>query len=120
MNRVFLLNIAFGILMSLSIGCSTIHYRNSNTIPVFVGPTPNHSIKKSRVGRTQFFLWGAVPRLHYVFVDQEIKDMGFVSGANVSIEEFQTWGDFALTLFSLGIVIPKSYRIEAYGEEGEY
>lgn len=101
-------------------GCSTIHYRNTNAIPLFVGPTVNHSLKKSRVGHVNFFLWGAVPRIHYIFVDQEVKDMGFVSGANVAIEEFQTWGDMFLTLFSLGIVISKSYRIDAYGEEGEY
>ena len=50
-----------------------------------------------------------------MWTDHEVIQMGFQSGSNISIREYQSWQNFALTILSFGMYIPKNYEITVYG-----
>jgi len=95
--------------------CTTTHYRSRGQLPILVGVKEEHSAIFSHEGQNSFFLWGLLPQNHVVWIDEEVSQMGFVSGANISVEEYQTGLNLLKTILTLGMYIPKNYRITAYG-----
>ncbi len=108
---IFLLNIF------LNISCTTIAYKSSNEIPVSI-------YKKSWCrdefvinGETDFYLWGMVPSSRTIWLDQEIGRSAMTAGANIVIEEFQSFKNLFLTIISFGMYVPMNYTIVGYGEK---
>ncbi len=99
--------------------CTTIHFRSSGTTSVPIGVKEGHKDKDEVIKKKYFFLWGAVPKSHIVYVDREIVDRGYFSGANVIISEYQTFWDWFFSMLSFGIYIPKTYSIEFNGYRRE-
>ena len=95
--------------------CTVLHFRSKGTIPLAVGQRAGHTVRKVIKGEKRFYLWGIVPRQHYVLVDKIVDDSGFASGANVTISEYQSFLNFVISVISLGIYIPKNYEIKLYG-----
>ena len=99
--------------------CTTMHFRSQGDVRLVVGLKDEHHIIRDIEGVKQYFLWGTIPRVHSVRVDKEVEDLGFTSGANVSVEEYQSFGNFVLSILSLGMYIPKNYRITVYGRRAK-
>lgn len=110
---MFLLFAIFFLLTS----CSSIEYTSQDTIPVFVGTTPNHNKSKTISGTKQFYLWGLLPEKHQVFLDEEFDRLKVDSIAEVQIEEYQTVGNFLKTIISLGMYVPINYKLTGKSSE---
>jgi hypothetical protein len=115
--------LAATLLINLMLGttaCTTVHFRSKGQIPVYIGPTDAHVVRRHVIGQIEFYMWGLIPRSHFVLVDELIMDEGFVSAANVASYEYQTFWDLFFSVASLGIYIPKHYRLDFFGLYGEY
>lgn len=88
-------------------------------IPVYVGRMKKHSKKRVFSGVKRFFLWGHVPGDQKVYLDKRFREKGLLSVANLTIEEFQTTGQFFQTLLSFGVFSIKSYKVTGYGMEAK-
>ena len=95
--------------------CTSLHFRNSGQTEVPLGKKEGHSDEDSIEGERNYFLWGFVPRNHVVYVDREITDKGYYSGANVEVGEYQSYLNFFFSVISFGMWIPKNYRINFHG-----
>ena len=58
-------------------GCTTIHFRSNQSVPVSFEGNPNHQKEVSIVGHRDFYFWGVEPEEHVVYVDEEVKGAGF-------------------------------------------
>lgn len=104
-------------LLFLHFGCTAVYFKSKGMIPLSVGSKKNH-IKKSEVkGISEFYLYGIIPKTDQtIYIDELLlKKAGMRSAANISIYEFQTFGDMMTTMFSLGFYIPTRYKITAFG-----
>ncbi|OFZ17211.1 MAG: hypothetical protein A2X86_01810 [Bdellovibrionales bacterium GWA2_49_15] len=103
------------LILCCMLGCTTVHFRSSGQTKTLVGIKQGHYHRAQIVGEKKFFLWGLIPNSHIVWTDHEVIQMGFQSGSNISIREYQTWTNFAFTVLSFGMYIPKNYEITVYG-----
>lgn len=103
------------ILLPFISSCTTIEYSSKKVIPTHISVTKNHINRQSISGTKDFYLWGLVPEKHSVFIDDNMRDIGFVSSANTRIEEFQTFKQKMYSIISMGMYIPKSYKITSFG-----
>lgn len=99
------------IFLSLFTSCLTIEYTSNGAIPTEVYSNDFRTQKASIEGSREFYVWGMVPKKHTVEIDREVLNEGFISIKHVTVEEYQTWGDFIASLCTFGLYIGKSYRI---------
>lgn len=97
------------------ISCSQINYTSSSNINTYIAPHKGHSRKASHVGVRDFYLWGMVPSVHTVNVDDELADDGLLSAARVEIREYQDFMDVFWTYTTLGLYKPVRFEISGYG-----
>lgn len=95
--------------------CTTIHYRSSGLIAASFSPKKDHIHHTKSVGKKEFYLWGLLPKEHVVLVDEEMSKAGLISAANITIEEYQTSSDKAWSWISLGLFIPRTYKVRGFG-----
>jgi len=95
--------------------CAELRIHSRGHIPVWIGPKPGHNHYIEIEGKRQFFLWGLVPDVHEVNIDDELHEAGLLSAANVSVTIEQSWGSFFKEILSLGIYVPREYKIRAFG-----
>ena len=108
------------LLLLLTNGCTSINYQSNGKIPIFVGNTKKSTDKTSLIkGKKEFYLWGLYPKNHDVFLDEEFGKVGFQKINRFIIEEFQTTIDKLKVFASLGMYIPKRYRIIGHGSFGD-
>lgn len=98
--------------------CTTISFKGKGLIPLYLTERPDHQKYVEVKGHKEFYLWGLVGPDTEVFMDEEIYDQGFISAANVTVQEYQDLGHFLSALFSFGFYIPKDYKVTARGVEG--
>ena len=91
------------------------HFRSSGQTDIPLGLKEGHKDKDEIKGQRNYFLWGYVPRTHVVYVDKEIVDKGYFSGANLEVSEYQTFLNFILSVISFGMYIAKNYSIRFNG-----
>ena len=76
-----------------------------------------HGIIQEHFGEKDFYLWGIIPYEHKVYLDDIMKEYDFISVANIEIEEYQDTKNFLLSLMSLGLYVPRNYRVKFYGKK---
>jgi len=96
-------------------GCTTTHFKNSGTLPILTGVGPSFEGRSEVEIQKDFFLWGFLPETHTIWVDHVVAKMGFESGANIEIEEQSSWKNTIFSILSLGMFLPKSYKISVQG-----
>jgi len=98
------------------ISCTTITYRSSGQFPVYVYDITSENVIFDIEGKREFFLWGFYPGKVEVVIDEEVeRASALVNPSMVKIEEYQTFFDYVLSASSLGLYIPKRYRISGKG-----
>ena len=106
------------LLVFLSIGCTTIHYQSNEKIPVLWGSQKEVADEtKIILGKKDFYLWGFYPKSQSVFLDEEFKKVGFQKVNKTVIEEFQTAFDKIKEYITLGMYIPKRYKLIGHGKK---
>jgi len=85
-----------------------------------LGPKEGHDDIREFRDHKNFFLWGLLPQKHYVFLDRKVQDLGHISGANFHIEEYQSFMSMMISVITLGMWIPKDYRISLHGLKPDY
>ena len=105
------------LLVFLSMGCTTIHYQSNETIPVLWGGQKEVTDEtKMILGKKEFYVWGLYPKDQSVFLDREFSKVGFQKINKSVIEEFQTVLDKLKEYASLGMYIPKRYKLIGHGK----
>ncbi len=104
-----------GVLIFTLSACTSITFQSRGLIPVFITPKDQHNTFVKTSGQKEFYLWGLIGPDTIVEVDRELIDQGLASAANISLYEYQTFGSFCKSLLSLGLYIPKPYKMTAFG-----
>ena len=98
-------------------GCVSMSYESSQELPVTIDRNPSHNITMEVSGVKAFYLWGAIPERHTIWVDREFSQrwkLREVSG--LEIVEGQTFLDSLVSIVSLGLVVPRTYYLKGYGK----
>ncbi|GAB4410378.1 MAG: hypothetical protein OHK0056_13330 [Bacteriovoracaceae bacterium] len=95
--------------------CAEVRIHSRGKIPVWVGPKPGHNNVVEKEGVKQFFLWGLVPEVHEINLDEEFGDTGMISAANVTVEVEQSWSSLIKEILSLGLYNPRDYKVRGFG-----
>jgi hypothetical protein len=102
------------ILVSLLTGCTTIHFRSKNSIPVSFEGNPKHQKEVSVVGHRHFYFWGIEPEFHEVFIDEEVRKAGYDGISKVVIYEQKNPQDILISFLTLGFYLPRGYTITGF------
>lgn len=95
-------------------GCTTIHYRSKNTIPVSFEGNPKHQKEVSIVGHKHFYFWGAEPDEQEVFIDEEVRQAGYDGISKLIIYEQKDPQDILISFLTLGFYLPRGYTITGF------
>ena len=71
------------------------------------------------LGKKEFYLWGFYPKEQSVFLDNEFRKVGFQKINKIVIEEFQTALDKIKEYATLGMYIPKRYKLIGHGRKAD-
>jgi hypothetical protein len=106
---------AFILALVLS-ACSTIHYASLGKGTVNLADRINLTDTFQVEGDRVFYLWGLYPREHVVWVDQEIYGKtNIVRPGAIKIEEYQTWRNALISVATLGMYVPRNWRLSGKG-----
>lgn len=98
-------------------GCTTIHFRSNNAVPVTFGENPKEQKEVTIIGHRQFFFWGVDPDAHVVYVDEEVKKAGYDSISKLIIYEQKNPQDILISFLTFGIYLPRGYTITGFTSE---
>lgn len=102
------------ILFSLISGCTTIHFRSKNSVPVTFEGNPKDQREVSIVGHRDFYFWGVEPREHEVYIDEEVKNAGYNSISKLIIYEHKNPQDILISFLTLGFYLPRGFTITGF------
>ena len=97
--------------------CTTLTFKSYGEFPIHLGPKKYHGEIEVYEGEKDFYLWGIIPYEHKIYLDTIMKNYDFVSVANLEVEEYQSFGNFVLSTLSLGLYIPRNYRVKFNGKK---
>jgi hypothetical protein len=95
-------------------GCTTIHYRSKNSIPVSFEGNPKHQKEVTITGHKHFYFWGVEPEQHEVFIDEEVRKAGYDGISKLIIYEQKNPQDILISFLTLGFYLPRGYTITGY------
>jgi len=75
----------------------------------------NDESRRSVEGEREFYLFGLIPKKHTVYVDEELSKRGLKKIKNLKTSTFMTNMQRFKSIISLGLFIPRSYRVSAFG-----
>jgi hypothetical protein len=107
--KILLLILAFAVS-----GCTTIHFRSKNSIPVSFEGNPKHQKEVAIVGHRPFYFWGVEPEHHEVFIDEEVRKAGYDGISKLVIYEQKNPQDILISFLTLGFYLPRGYTITGY------
>lgn len=102
------------ILLATISGCTTIHFRSKNTIPVSFEGNPKHQKEVTVEGHRHFYFWGVEPEHHEVFIDEEVRKAGYDGISKLIIYEQKNPQDILISFLTLGLYLPRGYTITGY------
>lgn len=102
------------ILFVTMVGCTTIHFRSKNTIPVSFAGNPAHQKEVSIVGHRNFYFWGLEPEEHEVFIDEEVRKAGYDGISKLIIYEQKNPQDMLISFLTFGLYLPRGYTITGF------
>ena len=97
--------------------CSVLSFKSTGQYPLQLGQKKGYGLVEEFIGEKVFYAWGIVPYEHVIFIDQLVGESDFSSVANIRVEEYQSFENFFWSIISLGIYIPKNYRVKVYGKK---
>lgn len=97
-------------------GCTTIHFRSENIIPVTFEGNPNHQRPVEITGTRDFYFWGLNPEHHEVYIDRELKKAGIQSLSKAIIYEQKDPQDMLISFLTFGLYLPRSWTIMGFTE----
>lgn len=97
--------------------CTTLTFKSYGEFPIHLGPKKYHGEIEVYEGEKDFYLWGIIPYEHKIYLDTIMKNYDFVSVANLEVEEYQSFGNFVLSTLSLGLYVPRNYRVKFNGKK---
>lgn len=95
-------------------GCTTIHFRSKNTVPLTFEGNPEHRKEVSIVGHQDFYFWGIEPEYHEVFIDEEVRKAGYDGMSKLIIYEHKNPQDILISFLTLGFYMPRGYTITGF------
>ena len=95
-------------------GCTTIHFRSNNSIPVSFEGNPKHQKEVSIVGHRHFYFWGIEPAEHEVYIDEEVRKAGHDGISKLIIYEHKNPQDMLISFLTLGLYLPRGYTITGF------
>jgi hypothetical protein len=95
-------------------GCTTIHYRSKNTIPVSFEGNSKHQKEVFIEGHRHFYFWGVEPEHHEVFIDEEVRKAGYDGISKLVIYEQKNPQDTLISFLTLGFYLPRGYTITGF------
>lgn len=97
-------------------GCTTIHFRSNNTIPISFTGNPQHQKEVVVQGKRNFYWWGTDPDFAVVFVDDEIKRAGYSALSKAIIYEQKNPYDILISFLTFGVYLPRAWAITGFTE----
>ena len=97
--------------------CTVMSFKSTGHYPIQLGQKRDHGHVREFYGEKIFYVWGIVPDERPVFIDQLIGESDLDSVANIRVEEYQSFKNFLWSVASLGIYMPKNYRVKVYGKK---
>lgn len=79
--------ISFLLFAGLFAGCTTIHFRSNNTVPVTFSGNPEHRKEVTIEGKRNFYFWGLEPEHQEVYLDEEVRRAGYDGMSKLIIYE---------------------------------
>lgn len=104
---------SFFLLATIS-GCTTIHFRSKNTVPVSFEGNPDHQKEVSIIGHRHFYFWGIEPEHHEVYIDEEVRKAGWDGISKLIIYEHKNPQDILISFLTLGLYMPRGYTITGF------
>lgn len=95
------------------VGCSSIQFSSSNSIPVNLNFKEDLSPEISIEVTKSFYLWGAYPSVQIVEVDKEFEEKGFRSVSDLRIKEIKKNNKFMWMLLTFGMYYPQTFSLLA-------
>ncbi|MFP5387030.1 MAG: hypothetical protein ACLGHN_13200 [Bacteriovoracia bacterium] len=102
------------LLLLILSGCTTIHFRSNNSIPVSFEGNPKHQKEVSIIGHRHFYFWGIEPAEHEVYIDEEVRKAGFDGISKLIIYEHKNPQDMLISFLTLGLYLPRGYTITGF------
>jgi hypothetical protein len=102
------------IFISSLFGCTTIHFRSKNTIPVSFDGDPKEQHEVTITGKRNFYWWGLDPEHQEVFVDEVVRHAGYEGLSKLIIYEKKTPQEVLISFLTFGIYLPHSFSITGY------
>ncbi len=106
------------IVFLLFAGCTTIHFRSNNAVPVSFEGNADHQKEVTIQGKRDFFWWGIDPDFAVVFVDEEVKRAGYPALSKAIIYEQKNPQDILISFLTFGIYLPRAWTITGFTESG--
>lgn len=107
-------SISILLLAGTLIGCTTIHFRSHNTVPVAFSGNPEHRNEVVITGQRDFYFWGITPEEQEVFVDEEVRRAGFDGLSKAIIYEHKNPQQTLISFLTFGIYMPKGFTITGF------
>ncbi|MFL5784169.1 MAG: Bor/Iss family lipoprotein [Bacteriovoracaceae bacterium] len=107
-------SISFILLAGLFAGCTTIHYRSNNSVPVTFTGNPQHRKEVSIEGKKDFWFWGLEPDHQEVFLDEEVRKAGYDGISKTIIYEQKSAKEMLISFITFGLYLPRSYTITGF------
>ncbi len=106
--------ISFIFLVGTFVGCTTIHFRSNNSVPVLFSGNPAHRKEVSIEGKRDFYFWGIEPDHQEVFIDEEVRRAGFDGISKVVVYEQKSPQETLISFLTFGFYLPRSYTITGF------
>ncbi len=95
-------------------GCTTIHFRSKNSVPVTFDGNPAQQKEVSIVGHRHFYFWGIDPDEAVVYIDEEVKKAGYDGLSKLIVYEQKNPQDILISFLTLGLYLPRGYTITGF------
>ncbi len=95
-------------------GCTTIHFRSNNSIPVSFTGNPEHRKEVSIEGKRDFYFWGIEPDHQEVLIDEEVRKAGYDGLSKVIVYEQKSPSETLISFLTFGFYLPRSFTITGF------
>ncbi len=104
----------FFFVLSLTVSCTTIHFRSKNNIPVSFEGNPAHQKEVLIEGHKDFYFWGIEPDNHVVYIDEEVRKAGYDGISKLIIYEQKNPQDMLISFLTFGLYLPRGFTITGF------
>lgn len=101
-------------MLAIVSGCTTIHYRSKNSVPVTFEGNPKHQKEVTITGHRHFYFWGIEPDEHEVLIDEEVRKAGYDGISKLIVYEHKNPQDILISFLTLGFYLPRGYTITGF------